>query len=168
MPNFFTDKKMLYLYLAIGITSVLVAIVLAGLWRGWSDNGNRVDQPADLPLGISRQQIPESQLPANFPADIPQEDGAVVTQNYIASTPEGYEQSTRTFETTKSLTENIRIYQDYFTNNNWLVIESKVLPSFQSLLVSNGDLQASVGVNENSVTKVKTVNITISKLLAND
>jgi uncharacterized repeat protein (TIGR01451 family) len=71
---------------------------------------------------FTKIDLPPSRLPDRFPSDIPVEDsGNAVTQNYIGATNDGRYQATRQFATTRTLSDAISIYQNYFTVRGWVV-----------------------------------------------
>ncbi len=153
-------------HLAFVAIIVLCIIVLAFAGLVWvysvTDRGGdkqSMEKPKEV---VTKKNIPVEQTPDKFPKDVPIEDGAVITQNYNATAVDGRFQATRTFETTKTLDANYKIYQDYMKNNDWEVKANVNTENYKMLLGVNGTAQLQVSINENSVTKVKTVDISLT------
>jgi hypothetical protein len=163
MKNFFISNKIIWLFLIIGIIAVVTTLVLAFISRKSVEPTANVNNTQNLKLQVERKDIPTSQLPPDFPAEIPMEPGSKVTQNYTAQAGDGRFQMTRAFETQKSLEENFRIYQSFFQRNNWTIVSTVNQPSLKGLLARKGGLSVQVSINENAATKVKTVDITVTK-----
>jgi len=75
--------------------------------------------------------VPASQLPNDFPSIIPIEKGAVIVSNFNASAPNGQVQATRSFDSAKSVAENLRFYELYIltSRSGWIPISSVNDPS---------------------------------------
>ncbi len=159
MDNFMHSKKLLWVFAVIGGLAVLVMLV-ALVWLKQQDSGTDV-KPAELKL--EKQDVPTTRLPDKLPADIPQEPGAKVTQNYTATTNDGRLQSTRVFETAKTLDENVKIYTDYLKKNGWTIGAGADLKDVKAISASKGDLALQITIAQNNVNQIKTVNISLTQ-----
>lgn len=110
--------------------------------------------------GIIKKDVPPQTLPGKFPAEIPLEPGAKVVQNYTVTTADGRLQATRVFETAKSLEEQHQLYQDFFSRGGWRVISAVNQPALKTVAAMKGTVQVQVSIAENTLTKIKTIDIT--------
>jgi len=159
MKNFLASHKTIWIFVAVGALAVSATIAA---YYGQSQNRlSAVKQKTPQPkFEVTRQEVDPSKLPDKFPADFPTEAGATVTQNYQATTPDGREQSTRTFQTAKSLDDNLKIYQDYFKKNGWTINSTQTGDNYRSILATKNGVLIQVAIDENPSTHIKTVNIT--------
>lgn len=116
---------------------------------------------SDVKTEIKIQQVEKNQVPANFPFDIPMETGAAITVNYNAAAPDDRTQATRGFITQKTLGENYQLYTDYFNNNGWTIFNKLDADNFKLITARKANLTATVTMNQNSATKVNTVQISV-------
>jgi hypothetical protein len=159
MQNFLASRKVIWLFVGIGV--IAIAAITAAYYGQMQNRASLLSKKTPQPkYEVTRQDVSSSKLPDKFPADFPVEAGANITQNYQATTPDGRQQSTRTFETAKSLDDNLKIYQDYFKKNGWTVNSTQKGDNYRSILASKGDLLIQVAIDENASSHVKTVNIT--------
>lgn len=154
-------------HLAFAAIIVLCIIVLAFAALIWVYSQTERKQSglannAPAPVISEKKNIPTKEVPDKFPKDIPIEEGAKITQNYNATAADGRYQATRAFETSKTLDANYKIYSDYMKNNGWKIESNVNEATFKTLLGTNGDAKLQVNMNENSVTKVKTVDISLT------
>ena len=143
------------------LAAVLVVAIGAVLIGRYVSRKHQVSQspPLPPPLHIVKNKLDAKQTPDNIPADLPQETGAKVIQNYNGKTEDSRVFSKRTYETAKSLADNYSIFQKYFTSHGWQIISHLDLPATKSLTAAKNGAQLQINMTENSVTKVKTVNI---------
>ena len=75
--------------------------------------------------------VPNNQLPAAFPPNIPIEAGAAVTDNFNAAASNGQFQATRSFRSGQSIDTNFALYQKFLANNTktWTVISQVNSPT---------------------------------------
>lgn len=155
------SKKLVWVLLTIG--ALIVAVIVFVMLKPKTDLYK--NQPVGT--GTSQQMKPvttdPSQLPDRFPPDVPLEAGAEVTQNYTTSKA-GYFQSTRAFATKKSAAENMRIYETYFKDSGWTVIQKIEEKGVRSLTATQDTTRAHVDIIDNQATGARTVEITIEYL----
>jgi hypothetical protein len=118
-------------------------------------------QTAPAPPAVSQTNVDASKLPAGFPADIPLEAGAQITQNFTAQANTGLSQATRVWVTTKTLDQEFQVYQTFFgaAKNGWTVQNTVNQPGIKAITAGKGKVQVTVNIIQNSVTKQNTVNI---------
>ncbi len=99
-----------------------------------------------------------------FPSDFPFEKGSKVFDSYQAENKSEFtNQTTRTYETNKSLAENYEIFNKYFKDNNWVVESNQSGSSYRTIIARNKDLVVQVSITENKTTKIKTVSASVLK-----
>jgi hypothetical protein len=157
--DFLHSKKLLWIFAAVGLAAVIIVGATAAFYK--KGGAPVAAKPA---FKVEKKEIDLSKLPDKFPADIPQEKGAKVVQNYTATTNDGRFQATRVFETAKTLDENVKIYSDYMDKQGWVAGTATNTKTLRVVNGTKGDLTLQVTVNENSATKTKTVNITVTQL----
>jgi hypothetical protein len=112
------------IWLAVIVAAIaIVAVVVISLVKKQSNETTpptQQNQNQDQQTG-KKTEVPTSQLPARFPADIPLEAGAQITQNYNADGPEGQYQASRVFISKQTLDANLATYQAYFKAKGWKV-----------------------------------------------
>lgn len=113
------------------------------------------------PSQQKKTELPVSQTPAKFPAEVPIEKGAKILQNYNISDADSL-QATRVFETTKSLDENFNLYKEFFTKNGWTIINTLNQPQLKVISATKEDFHAQVTIAENA-KKVKTVDLSFTQ-----
>ncbi len=109
--------------------------------------------------GITTSEVDFAKAPQKFPADIPIESGAKITQNYNATTADGHLQATRVFETKKSLEDNFKIYTNYLTKAGYEVKSTVDQTNYKMVYGIKDNSTIQVSIDENSQLNVKTVNI---------
>jgi len=105
-----------------------------------------------------------SEVPNDFPTDIPLEDGAEVEQSYGLNYA-GQNQLTIVFPSTKTIKENYTFYADYLEKQNWIVsnkYESEKLSSLYGTKESN-DINITISENIASSSVESKVSISILK-----
>lgn len=123
----------------------------------------QVGQEEIQPLKVEKTEVPLNQAPVGFPADIPIEAGAKFLQNYNAMAENGLFQATRVFETAKTLDANFKLYGDYIANNGWTLLTSLNQETLKVLSAKKGEGNLQITINENSLTKIRTVDISYSE-----
>lgn len=146
---------------------VVVAALLALLFVAYQmSTKSRDAQPAAANpqlAEVEKVNVDYSQAPEKFPADIPIEPGAQITQNYNATSPDGRFQATRTFVTEAALATNLRLYTEYLTNNGWEIKATTDNPTYKMVMGAKGNQSIQVSIDENKVTKIKTVSISYTE-----
>ena len=158
MHNFLQSKRLIWVFVIIAAVAI-VATGIAALWykqQSFQSGETKSSQ-------ITKKSISVEKVPENFPAGLPLETGAKVTQNYTATTATGGVQATREFETKKTLDENYKLYQDYLKKNDWQFSGGTNQPDLKVISADKGDLHITITINNNTVTKVKTVEITVTQ-----
>ncbi len=120
-------------------------------------NGNKASQ-------IVKTQVETDKLPEKFPADVPIEKDAKILQNYNATAPDGRFQATRVFETKESLAANITLYRNFLTKAGYEIKSSVDQPNYKMLYATKGDAGLQIAVDQNTVSKVRTVSISYTEL----
>jgi len=65
--------------------------------------------------------VTASQLPQGFPANLPIEPGATLTQNYTTTNPAGNLLAVREFVSKKTMAENFALYKNFLITNGWSI-----------------------------------------------
>ena len=112
---------------------IIVVILIAGgaVWFWHSRNSKVISQPGPVvstnnanestTTGATMTKVDPSQLPNQFPTDVPTEPGATITLNANATNATGQFQATREFISKKSADENFTYYQTLLKQNGWTV-----------------------------------------------
>lgn len=103
-------------------------------------------------------------LPADFPTDIPLEEGAAFTQSYRLQYPE-QKQLTVVFSSAKTLKENHALYADFFKKDGWSVTNQYESDSVSSLYAMKGSdvINITLSTRMFDVTETSEVNVSILK-----
>ena len=157
------SKKFVVVVLFIGIAAIIGSLVYAMIVHKSVINQNVVDENKEQ-IQIVKKEVDKAKSPEKFPSNIPIESGAVITQNYNATAPDGRFQATRVFQTTKSLAENLTIYKKYLEDNDWKVASTVNLDNYKMIFGTKGNSQLQVSIDQNSESKDKTVNISYTEL----
>lgn len=155
-----TIKKML-VGLIIIIAFALGATLVINIFK-------KDDAPAqttdELKSPVTKTEVAQDKLPEKFPATLPIEEGAKITQNYNATANDGRYQATRAFETSKTLAENYTLYNNWLKSNGY-TISSTVDEDVYKMVSGTKDKQTvQVSVSENTASKTKTVTISLTQL----
>lgn len=155
-----SGKKIIFWVLAILIA---VAIIFA-LVKKLIETPKETPKEPVVAAGIQKTEVDHSKLPDKFPADIPIEQGATVTQNYNSTIGDGLFQATRVFETKKSLAENFKLYQDVLTKNGYIIGVNDTVdqPSAKAISARKGNTQVQITIEENQVSHIRTINISVT------
>ena len=130
-----TKKNMKKETTATIVTIIVIIIVLGGLYwvvETLLKNPTNLTNPNSLPVSLNNQasstlqavpvtNVPNNQLPDRFPKDIPLEAGAAVVTNFNAINSAGMFQASRTFISSKSMSANFSLYQNWLKTNGWSV-----------------------------------------------
>ena len=164
MHNFLSSHKMVWVFGAIGAVAILTMAIVAILSPRSNTPSNEMANKAEKQEkpAVEIKKVDESQLPDQFPAEIPLEAGAQVTGNYTATTPDGRFQATRSFETKKTLEENLRIYQDFLKSHGWTITSTINQTQLKAILATKDSSNIQINMSLNPTTKVKAVDITVT------
>lgn len=88
-------------------------------------------------------------MPTDFPTDIPVEKGAKVEQSYSLNYT-GQKQLTIVFQSTKTVKENYVFYTDFLKKQNWNVINKYESPKLSSLYGAKESNDINVAISENA------------------
>jgi hypothetical protein len=162
MENFTTSHKMTWTFATIGIIAVAIIVILAMVMPKKNPATNT---PANQqgPVEITKKNIDPAELPPMFDSDFPVESGSPILLNELQTLSDGRAQATRSFETKKTLAENFKLYSDYFKANNWIITDTIDQAGYKVIGATRSSLSARVELNDNTVTKQKTVDIFISR-----
>ncbi len=117
-------------YITFGVLSAILVVVLVVLLvlkhtgKLGSNKGVPVKQDKSMPLPaeVGVQNFNSSQLPPNFPQDMPMEAKAEILQNQSVKDPvSGKTQAYVLFVTKATLDQNSSTYTKYMTANGWTV-----------------------------------------------
>ncbi len=160
MLNQDTIKKMLVgliVIIALAIGATLVISIF-----------KKDDAPQTAPVVESpikeKKEVPVDKLPDKFPAGLPIETGATISQNYNASTKDGRFQATRVFETKATLAENYALYTKWLKDNGWTLGSTVDTDTYKMVSGSKTKQELQISIDENSATKVKTVSMSLTEL----
>jgi hypothetical protein len=151
------------LLLIAGILAVAL-ILLAAFYFFYKKSRFGSNVPEVQTFAVTKQDLPDSQIPSGFPADLPLEADTQVTQNYEATTTDGRKQSKRIFSTTKTLAQAMQIYTNFFTRLDWVEIPTpNSEPGSLVSLLRKGDDVLNISVKTDSKTNLKTVELTLTE-----
>src|SRR5579862_5803833 len=105
-----TPQRSKILWYIIGVVVLLVIIGSVLYAAHFSKHESITQQPAIVKPNVTQTAVDPKTLPQDFPANIPLEKGATVTQNYNAQSISGQYQATRAFESKKSVADNDKLY----------------------------------------------------------
>lgn len=141
------------------IIGVVFLLLLLGYGLAIYSQKRAQDKIASFPLSVRKENVELSRLPDKFPASVPIEDDAVITQNYNAYLDNGTFQATRTFETKLSPEENLEIYTDYLTDQGWKIESNIDEADSKTVLGAKGTQKLQVSIYTNKVRGVNKVTI---------
>jgi hypothetical protein len=141
------------------ILAVLVAVVLIILKLADKSKNTTVPE-----LVVDKTPVSQDKLPDKFPAGLPVEKDAKIVENFNASEKAGRFQATRSFVTNKSLDENVAIYKNWLITNGWTVTSTMDQPTYKMIAGSKGTDQLQASIDENAITKVKTVTLNFTQV----
>ncbi len=148
-------------WLAIAILVVVAAAAWFLLVKIDKKNSSKNVKTAPI-VKTTKTDVDFSRAPEKFPAEIPIEKDANITQNYNATTTNGIFQATRVFESSKASADNFSIYKDFMTKNGWQITSTIDKPNLKSLVGTKGAETLLVNITENTVNHKKTVSINYS------
>lgn len=151
---------------SIKIGLVVFAVIVVGALIGLMVTRHNQPPAASqiAPLQVNKTEVSTEKLPEKFPTDIPLESGANIINNYNATTPDGRFQATRTFQTSKSLSDNLAIYSKYLTDHKWVVKTVSGSESAKMVSGSKDNQRLQITLSENSESHIKTVAISYTEL----
>ena len=126
-------KKRFLIWAAVTVILIVFAVCIAFLNIGTVNKA---------PVGsVAVTSVPASQMPGDFPANIPIEKGALIMSNFNAAIQNGQFQATRSFKSFKTVAQNISLYAGFLANpnNNWTMVTSSTDPSGGKTIVARDD-----------------------------
>lgn len=149
----------------IKILIVMVVLVIIGslayfLTQKYSPLSGR----KSMESGIAITEIAPGQMPANFPSNLPIEEGAKLLQNYAANAPDNRTQATQVYTTKKSLSENLKIYSEYLQGNGWIIKTQTDNPKYKMLYAAKGEDRLQIDLTEQAAPLTNTVGISLTSL----
>jgi hypothetical protein len=96
--------------------AVCVVIVIGAAWLILSSRKSHPAAPTSVMADVTA-----SQLPQGFPANLPIEPGATLTQNYTTTNPAGNLLAVREFVSKKTMAENFALYKNFLITNGWSI-----------------------------------------------
>lgn len=150
------NKRLLVL---VGVLVVLI-VVVGAYWRSTPMHREQPNSVVNKQPKIpgEKKDVGSEQLPKNFPADVPIEEGAAVVQNFNVDN-NGYQQATRSFETRNTLAQNLALYKKYLTSNGYQISTTIDQPNYKMVYGTKGKESLRIEMTDNSVSKIKTVSI---------
>lgn len=113
---------------------------------------------------LVKKDVPTNIVPNNFPADVPIEQGAKITQNYNATTSDGRFQATRAFETSKAMKDNITLYKDFLTRAGYKLGASIDQDNYKMISGVKDNERLQISVDQNQASKITTVSINYTQV----
>jgi hypothetical protein len=126
-------EKRFWTWVAIAVVLIVLAICVI-FWNIHQAKKAAVESAvvADVPAG---------QLPGGFPSNIPIEKGALIVSNFNAAIQNGQFQATRSFNSFKTVAQNISLYASFLANpaNGWAMAASSTDSSGDMTMVARDD-----------------------------
>ncbi len=139
---------------------VLIVVLLVLLFAAHEMGANKTKNTrSNQSAKVQKTDVDLDKKPESFPENIPLEAGANITQNLNATTPTGQFQATRVFETKKSLTENLTIYNEFLKSAGWTTNSTIDTPNHKVVIASLGKKSFQISIDQNKTTQIKTVSI---------
>jgi hypothetical protein len=104
---------------------------------------------------------PIGEIPKNLPADIVQEEDIKILGSYTVADKSDQVQETLKYSSTKNILTNHKLYEEYFTKNNWALNYNKTDEStYATLIAKKGIYTINVTISMNSEADRTNVDIT--------
>lgn len=166
MNNSDSIKKVL-VGLIILLAIVAAVTVIATMFMNRDQSSLPTDQSGEeTQQEITKTDVESTKVPDKFPANVPMEEGAKITQNYNATAKDGRFQATRAFETSRTLAQNLTTYQTYMNSNGWEIKSTIDQENYKMLFATKDNATLQVDMNNNLEMDVKTVNISYTETAA--
>lgn len=141
---------------------IVVLVVVGSLAYFWNQKYNPLSGRKSMESGIIVTPVAPGQMPANFPTNLPVEEGAKLLQNYVADAPDNRNQATQVYTTKKSLSENVKIYAEYLQGNGWVIKTQTDNPKYKMLYAEKGTARIQIDLTEQAPPLTNTVGISIT------
>lgn len=145
------------------ILFLVIAIVIV-----WFYLGNQPEQPQQIEKVNENNskykitQINEIHALNFLPADLPKEDGEVILQYYTAQIDARNFQTTKQYESRKTLSENMKIFEDYVVKKKWPIANTLDTPDIKSVSAKGLGGTVQFTTSKNSISSKTIVDITAS------
>lgn len=121
------------------------------------------EEENSLLADIKVQQVPTSELPPELPKNLPLEPNAPIMRNEILDVSQGREvQHLRTYVSSKTVAENVKIYRDYFAKDGWKVAAESIQKDNATIIATKAGNTFKFTVSKNSITSDVTVELVIT------
>jgi hypothetical protein len=150
-------KNIALIIVVLVILSAIAALVASKVMKPGTDKTDT------KPLEVSKTSVPTDKIPGSLPADLPIEKNAKVLQNFSATVSNGANQSTRSYETQKSLAENLKIYSDFLKSKGWDITATVDKQSYKMVAARKGNDSMQVEMNTDPESKALTVTISLTE-----
>lgn len=154
--------KSIYLVLAVLITASL-AVGFINYKKSHHLKPLSNQQAKELEAKISQPKVSlvnDQKIPKAFPANIPTgsaEDKVIA--NYESVSPDGTVQATREFESSKSISDNLTLYSNFFKKSGWDIYSSNNQGDSNSITAAKDLTTVQVLLFTNSESKKSSVKI---------
>lgn len=149
----------------IGI-AVIVAIIIFGIfWFSTFKINRQISDPGSTSAN-KIENFQTGQAPRFFPTQIPIETGAKITESYNATSTDGRVQATIVFESSKSVSANFKLYNDYISKNGWEVLAKDSSKTDIQIIVarnSTGVLSATIHKSDSSSRSIVDLSFLLNK-----
>jgi len=160
----FESKRSIYITAGVVLAALAVLVLILSVKKNnTADQADKQDQQTEVK--VVQKDIDPKIVPPKIPQDIPLESDATVIQNHILEATDGKTQSVRVFKTEKPLAENYKLYTDYFKANGYTI--QSFVDDLKSKMINavKGDTRVQVTLNESTVDKSRTVDITVTDVV---
>lgn len=149
---------------------LLIILVLAFLFKMYLSKNHtktpdatvEAQRQAEAQVRLDHKDFPETTLPDGMPADVPVELGGKVIHNYTVTSPDGRSQATRVYETIKTDTEVIDIFNKWFEVSGWKVVNKSDQDGAKMVAVTKGNQIMQVAVKPAADGTVRQVEVNLT------
>lgn len=155
-------KKGLVGLIVLIAAAVVITMVIYPFYK--NRKGSQDAQTAEK-TELKKEIVDKSKLPSKLPTNVPVEANSEVLENYNLQNLDGQSQATRSFESNKTLEQNLAIYKDYMTKNNWSGIAVLDQDALKVISGSKGNQKLQVSISKSpKPPTVSIVSISITEL----
>lgn len=147
----------------IAILIVLAVLAVAAAAYYFLGLKSQKDRQLEESRKVEKTNVDFSMAPQKFPANVPIESGARITQNYNSTSADGRFQATRAFETKVTLSENLKIYSEFLKSDGWKVDATTDEANYKMVFGAKGKSTLLISIDENKANSMKTVSITYTE-----
>ncbi len=150
-------KKIFFGFIAVILLIVVISLLMMFVVK--KKQPTTVQTQTSQNNLVKKQDVDVNKNPEKFPADIPIESGAKITQNYNATAQDGRFQATRVFETKKTLDENLTIYKNYLSKAGYKVQSTVDQNNYKMIFGTKDEASLQISIDNNTAFNIKTVSI---------